>query len=197
MLSATAKRQRILAHFVVGDDQTAGGSFGIKIQCLGGSVVIGDSLCSVAGSLTAKAFRSRRLMRAPIGLYRAGLGFLFGTRLVMLEHVGRSSGAARFVVLEVVSRPSTNTVIVASAFGRRAQWFQNLVADPQCHASIGFRRRVAAQARVLGSDAADRFLDEYKTEHPALWKQLNSIMTSLHDGDSEFELPLVELNLSR
>lgn len=134
-------------------------------------------------------------MRAPIGLYRAGLGFVFGRRLMMLEHVGRSTGEPRYAVLEVVTRPSRNEVVIASALGRSAQWFQNLVADPHCHVSIGFRRRVPAVAEVLESGEAAAFLAEYQEAHPTLWKELKKIMTSLHGGDPDFELPLVRLAL--
>ncbi len=155
----------------------------------------GSNLNVVAGSLIARTFRNRRLMRAPIGLYRAGLGFVFGRRLMMLEHVGRSSGVARFVVLEVVTRPSRNEVVIASALGRGAQWFRNLVAEPNCHVSIGLRRRVPAVAEVLGPEEAEAFLAEYQSAHPAVWKELKKIMTSLHGGDPDFELPLVRLEL--
>lgn len=134
-------------------------------------------------------------MRAPIGLYRAGLGFVFGKRLMMLEHVGRSSGAARYVVLEVVTRPSKNEVVIASAIGRSAQWFQNLVSEPRCHVSIGLRRRVPGVADILEPRDAAAFLAEYQAAHPALWKELNTIMTTLHDGDPDFELPLVRVKL--
>lgn len=135
-------------------------------------------------------------MRAPIGVFRAGLGFVFGNRLLLLEHVGRSTGAPRFVVLEVVSRPEPDTVVVASAIGREAQWLQNLLAEPRCHVSVGFRRRVPARATVLDERAAARFLREYQREHPAVWERLNKLMTELHGGDPNFELPLVELALS-
>jgi hypothetical protein len=57
-------------------------------------------------SLTGRMLRTRRLVRAPIWLYRARLGFLFGPRLIMLEHTARKSGARCYVVLEVVDRPS-------------------------------------------------------------------------------------------
>ena len=134
-------------------------------------------------------------MRAPIGLYRMGLGFVFGTRLMMLEHTGRNSGEARYVVLEVVTRPRENEVVIASALGRRAQWFQNLVTDPNCHVSIGRRRRVPAVANVLDRDDAAAFLTDYQVKHPAVWKELKTIMTTLHEGDPDVELPLVRLEL--
>ena len=50
--------------------------------------------------------RVRWLVRAPIWLYRARLGFLFGERLLMLEHTGRKSGLLRLAVLEIVARPA-------------------------------------------------------------------------------------------
>lgn len=134
-------------------------------------------------------------MRAPIGIYRAGLGFLFGRRLLMLEHVGRASGARRYVVLEVVTRPSKDTVVIAAALGRKAQWYQNLLAQPACHVSTGFRRRVSATAAVLDPEAAARFLAEYQAKHPSMWKELNTVITALHDGEPDFELPLVELTM--
>ena len=47
--------------------------------------------------------RTRWLVRMPVWLYRARLGFLFGNRLLMVEHIGRKSGRRRYVVLEVAS----------------------------------------------------------------------------------------------
>jgi hypothetical protein len=46
----------------------------------------------------------RALLRAPIWLYRAGLGGLLGRRVLLLTHIGRSTGRARQVVLEVAAR---------------------------------------------------------------------------------------------
>lgn len=63
----------------------------------------------------ARLLRSRTLMRAPIWTYRAGLGFVFGSRLLMLEHIGRKSSLPRQVVLEVVGRPAPDTVTLVFA----------------------------------------------------------------------------------
>ncbi|MBH0110317.1 nitroreductase family deazaflavin-dependent oxidoreductase [Salinibacterium sp. NG22] len=143
----------------------------------------------------ARAFRSRRLMRAPIGLYRAGLGFVFGRRLMMLEHTGRNSGESRYVVLEVVTSPNPNELVIASALGRRAQWVQNLGAESNCHVSIGLRRRVPAIAEVLEPADARAYLAAYEVQHPRIWKELSALMTSLHDGNPDFEIPLVRITL--
>ncbi|HLS79672.1 MAG TPA: nitroreductase family deazaflavin-dependent oxidoreductase, partial [Nocardia sp.] len=55
--------------------------------------------------LGVKLLRTRWFVRAPIWAFRARLGFLFGGRLLLLEHTGRTSGKARYVALETVDRP--------------------------------------------------------------------------------------------
>ena len=103
---------------------------------------------AVAEKPGAHILKTRWLVRAPIALFRAGFGFLFGGRLMMLEHVGRTSGEPRYIVLEVLTRPNSNEMVIASGLGRQSQWFQNIVANPNCHLSIG-ARRVLATAAVL------------------------------------------------
>jgi len=95
-------------------------------------------MTDLVARIGARGLTTRWLVRAPIGIYRAGLRFVFGSRLLMLEHRGRSSGRRRFVVLEVVDRPARDEYVIASGFGPRA----NVV--PQ-------RRRRAARAGVLRS----------------------------------------------
>jgi len=56
----------------------------------------------------------------PVWLYRARLGFVFGSRLLMLEHAGRKTSARRYVVLEAIDQPSPRTYVVVSGFGDRA-----------------------------------------------------------------------------
>ena len=94
-------------------------------------------------------------MRAPIWLYRAGLGFVFGSRVLMLEHIGRKSGARRYVVLEVVGHPAPEIYIVASGFGEHAQWFRNLMAHPRVRVSAAGAGR--ASRRLAGSQRPRRW----------------------------------------
>lgn len=148
----------------------------------------------MAGELGARILRTRWLVRAPIALFRAGLGFLFGGRLLLLEHVGRTSGEARYVVLEVLLRPSRDEVVIASGFGTASQWFRNLLAHPRCHVSIGTRRRVAATATVAAGDDASRMLAAYRETHPKAWSMLDDAMSKLQ-GRRDYDLPLVRLAL--
>lgn len=94
---------------------------------------VGDAIPSYG----ARILRSRGLMRAPIWMYKARAGAMFGSRLLMLEHIGRKSGARRYVVLEVVDHPSSNTYVVASGFGTKAQWFRNIRPTRRCACTPG------------------------------------------------------------
>lgn len=138
------------------------------------------------------------LVRAPIWVYRAGVGFVFGSRLLMLEHVGRRSGTTRYVVLEVIAQPSPEVFVVASGFGERAQWFRNVMAQPSVKVSVARVRRAPATARRLPTDEADRLLNEYIETHPRAWAALSSVLENTLGGrvaPPSSEVPLVEFRL--
>lgn len=144
----------------------------------------------------ARALRTRWLVRAPIHAYRAGLGFLFGQRLLMLEHRGRKSGRMRQVVLEVVAHPSEDRYVVVAGFGERAQWLRNVRADSQVRVSVGRRRGNPAVATELDRVEADAFLADYAQEHPDAWDRLRETMEQ-GLGTDIATLPVVALDLGR
>lgn len=137
----------------------------------------------------ARTLRTRRLMRAPIPLYRMSLGWLFGNRLIMIEHRGRVSGERRFVVVEVIGF-ERNAVRVASGFGTRSQWYRNIRANGVAYISIGRFRRVRARARLLDREESARRLAEYAEAHPQAWRHLRSAMGVLQGKDPD--IPVVE-----
>lgn len=150
------------------------------------------------GRLGARLLRSRLLMRAPIWLYRARLGVLFGSRLLMLEHTGRKSGQQRLTVLEVIGHPSRDVYIVASGFGTRAQWFRNVEADPSVRVSVATRVSAPATARTLSQSEADAALQAYIERHRTAWETMkpaieSTLGTEITDHDTA--LPMVELEL--
>ncbi|MGV4926514.1 nitroreductase family deazaflavin-dependent oxidoreductase [Streptomyces sp. BHT-5-2] len=147
-----------------------------------------------------RILRTRWLMRAPIRLYRARLGFLFGSRTLMLEHTGRRSGATRYVVLEVIDHPTPDTYVVASGLGDRARWFRNIQANPHVHVTIGTHGPASATARVIPQDEADAALRTYISRHPRAWERFKSVLeTTLGTPVTERNtpLPMVGLCLSR
>ncbi|MFI9535714.1 nitroreductase family deazaflavin-dependent oxidoreductase [Nocardia fusca] len=145
-------------------------------------------------SVGAKLLQSRWIVRSPIWLFRARLGFLFGGRLLLLEHIGRKSGARRYVALETVDRPDADTVVIASGFGETAQWYRNLLAEPRCRVSIGGRYRVPAVARTVDREAAAAVLDGYRIRHPKAYRKLSGIIEGATGRDID-TVPLVELSL--
>ncbi|MFE3194573.1 nitroreductase family deazaflavin-dependent oxidoreductase [Nocardia sp. NPDC059240] len=145
-----------------------------------------------ASGVGARLLQTRWFVRAPIGLFRARLGFLFGRRMLMLEHRGRKSGEPRYVVLETVARPDAHTVIIASGFGTRSQWYRNLLASPACRITIGLHYRAPATARTLTPDEAKPVLAEYKRAHPAAYRQLSGVIEAAI-GTSIEAVPLVQL----
>lgn len=142
---------------------------------------------------------ARAVARAPISLYRAGLGFVFGHRLLMLEHTGRTSGQPRYVVLEVLRRLPDDRYVVPSGRGTAADWYRNITREPRVHLSVGRRRRVPATARRLDQDEARPLLQEYRARRPRLSRLLGPLISRLmgRPGQSNDELfetvPLVEL----
>lgn len=146
--------------------------------------------------LAETALHSRRFARAPISLYRVGLGFVFGSRMLMLEHVGRRTGARRYVVLEVIDHPSPDVYVVPSGFGERSQWFRNVMADPDVRVSVAGRRSVAGTARRLSTADADAALQRYIGRHPRAWASLKEVVQRTLGGRVDppnTELPIVEL----
>lgn len=147
-----------------------------------------------AAELGARALKTRALVRAPIAIYRAGLGFLFGRRLLMMEHLGRTSGARRYVVLEVVDHRVPGEYVIVSGFGVRAQWYRNIEAEPEVRVWVGSRRAVSARATVMGSDDAAEVLAHYMAEHPGAWEKLRAMIERATGAPAD-ALPMVRLRL--
>jgi deazaflavin-dependent oxidoreductase (nitroreductase family) len=115
-----------------------------------------------------------------------------------LEHVGRKTGARRYVVLEVVGHPMPGTYVVASGFGDRAQWYRNVVVEPRVRVASGARALSPATARRLSVGEADAVLAVYVSKHRRAWNRFKSILkntlgTAISEDDTE--MPMVELRL--
>lgn len=79
----------------------------------------------------------RFLLTIPNALYAVHLGRLLGHGFLLLTHRGRKSGQLRRVVLEVVRYDATSgESIVAAGWGRRTQWYLNVLAGGVVGVSI-------------------------------------------------------------
>ncbi|WP_049562850.1 nitroreductase family deazaflavin-dependent oxidoreductase [Nonomuraea sp. SBT364] len=105
----------------------------------------------------------RLLFRLPIHLYRIGLGWLFGRRLVLINHVGRVTGKTRQVVVEVVESGPAG-VVAASGFGTGAAWYRNVLHQPQVTIQIGTRTIPVTAVPLPPGEGADVFA-RYASRH--------------------------------
>lgn len=146
----------------------------------------------------AALLRLRWFVRAPIWLYRARLGALFGARLLMLEHIGRKSGSKRYVVLEILDHPATDRYVVVSGFGSRAQWFRNVEATPQVRIHLASHKPAPAIARRLDARASAASLNRYAAAHPRSWAKLRPVLEETLgariDGHGT-DLPMIAIDL--
>jgi deazaflavin-dependent oxidoreductase (nitroreductase family) len=158
------------------------------------SSVVADAIANAG----ARLLRSRRLMRAPIWIYKARAGALLGSRVLMVEHIGRKSGVPRYVVLEVIDHRTPDTYVIASGFGEKAQWFRNMVASPNVRVYVGSHPPAPATARVLDQQETDRTLATYRSRHPRAWARFKSVIEQTLGEpitDTNTPLPMVELRL--
>jgi deazaflavin-dependent oxidoreductase (nitroreductase family) len=86
----------------------------------------------------------RRLLAAEV-VYLAGLGVLFGSRMLMIEHYGRRTGVRRYAVVKVLRRPSEQSFLVAARDGGGSQWYLNVTANP--HVRLYNRQSPAGRCR--------------------------------------------------
>lgn len=146
----------------------------------------------------AGLLRRRWFVRAPIALFRARLGFLFGRRMLLLQHVGRRTGLPRYAVLEVVDHPLPTRWVVVSGFGERAQWYRNVRARPDVCVTVGAGGPKPARAHVLDDEQARQALTRYAQRHPRAWRRLRPVLEHTlgasidTDGTS---LPLVAIDI--
>jgi deazaflavin-dependent oxidoreductase (nitroreductase family) len=106
----------------------------------------------------------RLFFRAPIMLYRIGLGGLMPMQL-LLTTVGRRSGQPRRAVVDVLRHDAdTDTYYVASAYGAHSDWYRNLQANSALCVQVRWRR-FPARAAILPQDEAEELLLDYWRRH--------------------------------
>jgi deazaflavin-dependent oxidoreductase (nitroreductase family) len=160
------------------------------------------SRCSVVAVQPRFGATLKRLLRAPVLLYDADLGWLLGRRFLCLTHVGRRSGRRYRTVLEVVGSDSkSGEVIVVAGLGRAAEWYRNVTANPDRVEVQIARERFRATHRVLAEQEAVDALGAYERRNrlaaPVIHRVLGWLVGWPYDGSESArrrlagELPLV------
>ncbi|HTP01165.1 MAG TPA: nitroreductase family deazaflavin-dependent oxidoreductase [Anaerolineales bacterium] len=136
---------------------------------------MGDSLMkkSIIDHPPGKMLRAS--LRLPIWLYRLRLGWLLGSRFLLLHHTGRKSRKMHETVIEVVRHDRKAKIYYAvSGWGNRADWYQNVRADPDVLIQVG-KGKFQARAVFLPLNESIRILDAYAREHPFAFRELTSL----------------------
>jgi deazaflavin-dependent oxidoreductase (nitroreductase family) len=134
---------------------------------------------------------TRLLFRFPIWLYRLRLGWLLGDRFVMFRHTGRKTGLPRYAVVEVVRHDhATDTYFIASGWGERSDWFQNIQKTPQVLVHAG-RRQFEAMATRLSIEQATQELVDYARRHATSFRNLSKMMIGRQLEASEADCRLL------
>lgn len=143
---------------------------------------------------------NRIMYRLPIWFYRLHLGWMLGERFLLINHIGRKSGLLRKVVVEVVRHDKeSKTIIVASGFGTKSQWYQNLRKTPDVNIQLGTKKYTAHAEFLSAEQGADEMVD-YAHRHPSAARELPKLMGYRVDGtDDDYrtlgrEIPFVALN---
>jgi deazaflavin-dependent oxidoreductase (nitroreductase family) len=128
---------------------------------------------------------ARLAFRLPIWLYRLHLGWILGTRFVLLTHTGRKSGLPRQTVLEVVRyNKASGSCIIASGWDIRSDWFHNITANPKIVFQVSNKRTTGIAERLTPESGAQELLD-YARRHPMAFRELAQFMGFKLDGTED------------
>lgn len=108
----------------------------------------------------------RFLFRAPLILWRLGLGPLLGQIILLLTHTGRKSSLPRRTLVEYYRLDGRPYVICA--WGRQSQWGQNLLADPRCTIQTARGTENAMAVRVQDDEELCRVYELFMRRNPPL-----------------------------
>ncbi|MCB9450153.1 MAG: nitroreductase family deazaflavin-dependent oxidoreductase [Anaerolineaceae bacterium] len=114
--------------------------------------------------------------RLPIWIFRLRLDFLLGKRMMLLRHIGRSSGKERMAVIEVARYDAaTDTYYACSGFGQQSNWYRNIGAHPDVTIRVGGQDH-AVTAEQLSPAASGEEMVRYATTHPNLARRLAQVI---------------------
>ena len=150
----------------------------------------------VVKNIQPPAGLTRFLFRIPVHLYRLRLGWLFGSRLLLLNHIGRVSGKPRQTVLEVAERDG-DSYVVASGWGPTAAWYCNILHTPDVTIQVG-TRTIPVTATPLDKDQGAQVFVRYGSRHRTAAKYVlpRVLGFSVDGSDADFravgqQLPFV------
>src|SRR5262245_40859101 len=80
---------------------------------------------------------TRFFFRAPLLLYKLGLGRLIGNQILLLTTIGCKSGKRRVTPLGYTCDPATGTYYVSAGWAGRSNWYRNVRQQAQVSVKVG------------------------------------------------------------
>ncbi|MBW7885766.1 MAG: nitroreductase family deazaflavin-dependent oxidoreductase [Caldilineaceae bacterium] len=114
----------------------------------------------------ATRFILRLIHFPPRLLYAVGLGPLIGQLVLLLTTTGRRTGRTRVTPLQY--EEIDGTLYVAAARGPKADWFRNLMADPNVEVQIKARRFRGKAVPIRDPQQIADFLETRLQRHPKM-----------------------------
>lgn len=135
------------------------------------------------------------LLRLPIWLYHAHLGWLLGDRFLQLTHIGRKSGLPHQTIVEVLQYDkASNMYSVLAAWGEKSDWVRNVEKTPEVVIDVR-RQRLHAHAVFLSPEEAERKVLDYAQRHPIAMRVLPRLLGYRVDGTEEDFRALARMRL--
>ncbi|MBZ0294633.1 MAG: nitroreductase family deazaflavin-dependent oxidoreductase [Anaerolineae bacterium] len=92
----------------------------------------------------------KALFKAPLYLWRLGLGFFVGRYIMVITTIGRKSGQPRHTMAEW--HPHRDSKFVPVAFGEKAQWYKNAMANSHVTIQTADGTQSALARRITDPD---------------------------------------------
>ena len=118
---------------------------------------------------------ARSIARAPLVLWRLGLGPVIGRLMLVLTTTGRKSGLPRQAMVEY--HMFNGRKYAPSGFGAQAQYYQNIMVNPYVTIQTAAGTERAIAARVTDDEELLAVFEQIKRDDPAFL--LNSYFRSL------------------
>ena len=125
---------------------------------------------------------AKLMFKLPINLWRLGLGPLTGKLFLVVTTTGRKTGLSRRTMVEYYKMDGKK--YAPCAFGGRANWYQNILADPHVTVQSADGTERMKAVRVTDDEELLAIIDAEMHFNPVLMKwYLNSLEIDPEDSD--------------
>ena len=108
----------------------------------------------------------KNVQRIHLRLYASGKGWIIGNFILLLTHTGRKSGTRYVTPLQF--EKMNGVYCVGAGRGQRADWFRNILANPQVHVQVSRIQFDCEAEPVTDPGRVADFLEYRLKRHPLM-----------------------------